>query len=234
MSYITDDDGEFDPEIEAALRGEFDFDNPNNELEDDFVLSANDGVLPLKRDEEESTGTDEAKSVDNNEVEMSEGNDGTHNDQVAKRFAEECDDDSEEQLDLVTVECSGPKKAKWDCESILSTYSDIYNKPFLIQEPRRKQKLKEFLRKAEVSSSDTFFCRLQDYEMEEVRSKTGFSLPRPKDEGREEKRARKALVKEQRRERRIEKKCNKLAFKEEKKRIQGQQHGTNIKTKTIV
>lgn len=95
MSYITDDDGEFDPEIEAALRGEFDFDNPNNELEDDFVLSANDGVLPLKasqnfflnhrsrnnsfdeRDEEESTGTDEAKSVDNNEVEMSEGNDGT-------------------------------------------------------------------------------------------------------------------------------------------------------------
>lgn len=40
--------------------------------------------------------------------------------------------------DLVEVEVDDGKK-KWDCESILSTYSNIYNHPKLIDEPRRSK-----------------------------------------------------------------------------------------------
>lgn len=40
--------------------------------------------------------------------------------------------DSNEEL----VEMEVPEKEKWDCQSILSTYSDIYNHPKLITEPK--------------------------------------------------------------------------------------------------
>lgn len=39
-------DGSLDEEISAALEGNFDFDNPENVLEDDFIIKANGGVLP--------------------------------------------------------------------------------------------------------------------------------------------------------------------------------------------
>lgn len=39
-----------------------------------------------------------------------------------------------ESDELVTMEV--PEKEKWDCESILSTYSNIYNHPKLIEEPK--------------------------------------------------------------------------------------------------
>lgn len=38
----------------------------------------------------------------------------------------------EEELEEIEV----PQKMKWDCESILSTYTDIYNHPKLIAEPK--------------------------------------------------------------------------------------------------
>lgn len=34
------------------------------------------------------------------------------------------------------VQMEVPEKEKWDCQSILSTYSDIYNHPKLITEPK--------------------------------------------------------------------------------------------------
>lgn len=37
------------------------------------------------------------------------------------------------------VEMGIPEKEKWDCQSILSTYSDIYNHPKLITEPKVSQ-----------------------------------------------------------------------------------------------
>lgn len=40
--------------------------------------------------------------------------------------------------ELVELKIDDSKK-KWDCESILSTYSNIYNHPKLIDEPSRKQ-----------------------------------------------------------------------------------------------
>lgn len=56
------------------MEGKFDFDNPDNELEDDFILAANDGVLPSiacqknsllqHRSRAESPSDDDIKSDD--------------------------------------------------------------------------------------------------------------------------------------------------------------------------
>lgn len=41
----------------------------------------------------------------------------------------------EENEDLVPLEVPQDSKEHWDCESILSTYSNLYNRPKLIAEP---------------------------------------------------------------------------------------------------
>lgn len=46
---------------------------------------------------------------------------------------QEGDDSSEDEL----IEVPADKNNRWDCESILSTYSNIYNHPKLIEEPRK-------------------------------------------------------------------------------------------------
>lgn len=50
------------------------------------------------------------------------------------RYADEGENAGHE---YVTMEVSDPEEKKWDCESILSTYSNIYNHPKLIDEPSR-------------------------------------------------------------------------------------------------
>jgi protein LTV1 len=48
-----------------------------------------------------------------------------------------CDseDSDNSDTDLITVEVKPDEK--WDCESILSTYSNLYNHPKLITEPKK-------------------------------------------------------------------------------------------------
>lgn len=48
------------------------------------------------------------------------------------------EDSSEEEMVELEVEDDSPEK-KWDCESVLSTYSNAYNHPKLIAEPRRNR-----------------------------------------------------------------------------------------------
>lgn len=47
----------------------------------------------------------------------------------------EREDSSSEDEDLEKLVVDAREKEKWDCESILSTYSNIYNHPKLIPEP---------------------------------------------------------------------------------------------------
>jgi len=42
--------------------------------------------------------------------------------------------DSDSGDDLCDFEIKGDDEEKWDCQSILSTYSNIYNRPKLISE----------------------------------------------------------------------------------------------------
>lgn len=48
-------------------------------------------------------------------------------------FHEEYTD--EENEDLVPLEIPQDSKQRWDCESIVSTYSNLYNRPKIITEP---------------------------------------------------------------------------------------------------
>lgn len=157
--------------------------------------------------------------------------------QRIKKFENEINSDD----DMVDMEVSEEdKQKKWDCESILSTYSNIYNHPKLINEPRRKKKsIIEIDPKTGVpmntlgngagklttkalakldAETDAKETGPKSLCAKSVMSTLSVLSMRPKDESVEEKKERKKLLKEYRSERRIEKKANADAFKEEKKR----------------
>ncbi|GAB1610296.1 protein LTV1 homolog [Argonauta hians] len=105
---------------------------------------------------------------------------------------------------------------KWDCESILSTYSNLYNHPQLILEPKKTPKIK--LNKMGIPQ-DAFYTRgikLKDLEDDTASSVMSVSTVRNKDETKEERKERKSIIKAQRKERRVEKKLNQQAFKDAK------------------
>lgn len=325
---------DWDPDIVEALDDDFNFDDPDNELDDDFMALANGGECESDLDDEEESEEDD--DVDSNEADFS----GEEDDEVGplppglrfanydgeetkSRFTEysmsssvirrneqltllddrfekfyenydepevgalDCEEieghvDINDELllqisedfkknevpqqydkswdvcrivklqhdetaaeDLVEMEVSedeaGEKKKKWDCESILSTYSNIYNHPKLIDLPSKKK-----IGRIEINPKTGLPRNVLDGDQkgkltvkalskltnEEERSSAGpkslcaesvistlsvLSL-RPKDETPEEKRERKKLLKEYRNERRIEKKLNKIAFNEERLR----------------
>lgn len=53
--------------------------------------------------------------------------------EAVERYLEKYDSDAEDDS---SSSDEGEPERKWDCESILSTYSNIYNHPQLISEPR--------------------------------------------------------------------------------------------------
>ncbi|KAK7068353.1 Protein ltv1, partial [Halocaridina rubra] len=125
---------------------------------------------------------------------------------------------------------------KWDCESFLSTYSTLYNHPRTITDPPRRKKIAinprtgvpidhtvEGLTKRALAEHD--HQASYDNEPAQVDTQTlitsmsAISI-RPVGETPEERRYRKKALKELRRERRIERKLNRVAFKDEKKRLE--------------
>ena len=52
------------------------------------------------------------------------------------------DDDSDEAKEVITIEDEAANDDRFDCESIISTYSNLYNHPKMISEPRRKLSVK--------------------------------------------------------------------------------------------
>ncbi|EDW85817.1 uncharacterized protein Dwil_GK23272 [Drosophila willistoni] len=149
--------------------------------------------------------------------------------------------------ELIDYEVNDPKEKKWDCESILSTYSNCYNHPKLIDEPRRSRRssssanavpiqidpktgLPANVLRGGVEGQLTAkaLANLDDSSpnatgpkslcAKSVLSTLSVLSIRPKDETPEEKKERKRLIKDYRQERRIERKANTEAFKEEKKR----------------
>ncbi|XP_042874983.1 protein LTV1 homolog [Penaeus japonicus] len=137
-----------------------------------------------------------------------------------------------EEKEEVIVSDDEPKE-KWDCESILSTYSTLYNHPRTITDPPRRKKIavnprtgipvdyeaggltRKALAQHDLDSSAEKNGQLDTETL--ITSMSAISF-RPAGETPEERRFRKKALKELRRERRIEKKVNRAAFKEEKKR----------------
>ncbi|KFO78021.1 Protein LTV1, partial [Cuculus canorus] len=313
---------DFDPDIVAALDDDFDFDNPENILEDDFVLQANelqkggsgaededewedveddsdekdscsddedydsegplsdDGVnghtkeflfmqeetrsrfteysmtsSVMRRNEQltllddrfekfyEQFDEDEIGALDNVELEGYINTDNARLQEVLNDYYKEkakncvkldalepCEDldspvneeSEEEKEEIVAVVIEEPKE-KWDCESILSTYSNLYNHPTLIKEPSKPKPIK-ISQKTGIPLHILPQKGLTAKQIERMQMINSSDLPRvstqprSKDESKEDRKARKQAIKEERKERRMEKKANKLAFKLEKTR----------------
>uniref|UniRef100_A0A8C6CNV5 Protein LTV1 homolog n=1 Tax=Moschus moschiferus TaxID=68415 RepID=A0A8C6CNV5_MOSMO len=130
--------------------------------------------------------------------------------------------DGSEEEEIVTVVLEEAKE-KWDCESICSTYSNLYNHPQLIKyQPKPKQirlssktgiPLNVLPKKGLTAKQVERMQMINNSDLPKMSTQ-----PRSKSESREDKRARKQAIKEERKERRMEKKANKLAFKLEKRR----------------
>lgn len=50
------------------------------------------------------------------------------------------DEESEDDDNLVKMKFEERQKDTWDCESILSTYSNLYNHPKIIEDPPKEKK----------------------------------------------------------------------------------------------
>ncbi|KAF6208339.1 hypothetical protein GE061_016793 [Apolygus lucorum] len=304
---------DLDPDIVAAMDEDFDYDDPDNQLDDDFMIQANGGVLQMDDGEFDSDGEyedyDEEDDDDDNSDDSNERMDELmdleetktrfteysmtssvirRNEQLTllddkfdKMFAEyddnevgaldceeiegELDTESEflkrmteefekaqivEKWDLKRTvvpnesdssddsDCSlielKPKE-EWDCESILSTYSNIYNHPKLISNPASNRIKVNPRTGVPVSDNKLTKSTLSKLEgADERRSGPGSIASiasalsvRPKGETPEERASRKKAYKEFKKERRVERKCNKEAFKEEKKRMERVIQNTN-------
>ncbi|XP_055953767.1 protein LTV1 homolog isoform X1 [Argiope bruennichi] len=143
-------------------------------------------------------------------------------------------DDSLKQKILLYAEVEPPekivkivekKKEEFDCESILSTYTNIYNRPTVIKEESKIKKikiphnpLKKNLTKSQLKQLESSSSEEENSDDEDNFSVATSCNIRPKDETPEQRRERKNLFKEAKRESRRLKKENKLAFKNEKKK----------------
>ncbi|CAK9821114.1 Protein LTV1 homolog [Anthophora plagiata] len=145
---------------------------------------------------------------------------------------------SEDENSLEELVVDARERDKWDCESIISTYSNIYNHPKLISEPKVPQKIKVDSRTGipkhvlDGSSKKLTAKTLAQFDQqnesckskgpqsvaETMKSTLSMLSVRPKDETAEERKQRKKALKDYRKERRVERKANSEAFKEEKKR----------------
>ena len=312
---------DWDPDIVAALDDDFDYDDPSNLLEDDFVLQAN-ARAPCdpsegekgnssredeerkerescsgfraqdsdEGDEDEAEGEESEKqscftsysmtssvmrrnaglslldqqfetlfeSEYGDETEIGaldvheiEGQDDPNHSQSMKSLIRGRKGETEERFDAkaliderlhyelpdeagdeavveMQVDDKRDREDRFDCESILSTYSSLYNHPKLICEAKSGSRSAD--RRVRVNPTtgvpvDSSNAGLTPSGLKRLDgatrgSGTGATLPaRRGDETQEEKKARKALVKDQRRERRMERKANRESFRQEDQRL---------------
>jgi protein LTV1 len=108
-------------------------------------------------------------------------------------------------------------EAKWDCETYLSTYSNLYNHPRVIAEPRAPRTQTTAIAEALDADADADGdADGHDDDDGESVCAANKGAARSKGETADERRARKQAVKAERRERRSEKKQTREAFKAEK------------------
>lgn len=315
---------DMDPDIVAALDEDFDYDDPNNVLDDDFIIKANSasGALDMEGDDEddddewedtdeegdfdseggfsgdedmegsgcgreflfmdeetksrfteysmtssvmrrneqltllddrfekfyEQFDDDEIGALDNTELEGFIEPDSARLEEIIKDYfiqkekeyqrpddlgpkelpvvKEEEEDEEEEEEEMETVVIAAPEE-KWDCETIISTYSNIYNRPKVIEDPPKPKQIRVSSKtgipldvlpnRGLTAKQAERMSRINDSDLPRVSTQ-----PRSKEESKEERKARKQATKEERKERRVEKKANKMAFKEEKVRQEKQ------------
>jgi protein LTV1 len=139
------------------------------------------------------------------------------------------EDDSEEESDeKLFAQFQKTPKAEWDCESIISTYSNIYNHPKMI--PIEKKKItvsgKTGLPVGVLQKKE------KNFEPEIEEKEVILNNKRNKGESAEERKQRKQAVKESRKNRRVEKKSNSKSFKNEQ--IKQEKLMTNVTSQQAI
>ncbi|CAG2172558.1 unnamed protein product [Oppiella nova] len=153
--------------------------------------------------------------------------------------------DAKESEELTEIEIFENRKNRdndgFDCESIISTYSNLYNRPKIITErsikyPQRVRinektglpvgvlekpglTAKKLAKLDAMNAADTDSVNKSSKSVRSSASRLSELSVRPSDETPEQRRQRKSELKEYRRERRLEKKANKEAFKTEDIRL---------------
>ncbi|KAG5340744.1 Protein LTV1 [Termitomyces sp. T112] len=133
--------------------------------------------------------------------------------------------ESDEEDDILMPLDLDDKQDRWDCETILTTYSNLENHPRLIRARDSKPVAKITLdpktgfptvvnpqqklafKKCATSRSD-----YQEYDSDDTDTPVRQTITRPRNESKEDKKARKAAVKAERQARRIEKKATSEVF----------------------
>ncbi|KAJ1409720.1 Low temperature viability protein [Sesbania bispinosa] len=220
-----------DPEV-AALLDDSDlsrFGSDIEDLEEDFVVQAN---LQEDEDDEEKAHTCN-DLVNNKEASKSEDQEDTAADVIrrCKEYAEGYEVEDEDK-DVVLLQESSNESEVWDCETIVSTYSNLDNHPGKIEAPEitRRKKLAETVSAALSSSSQIISLKgkeklpidfLPGGRKPAAENIKGLSTARTEQhkrkqhglESKEEKKERKAAVKKERREARRVKKEMKGLYK---------------------
>lgn len=162
------------------------------------------------------------------EKEPTESKDETNKDEDEES---DIDEESEDDDKLVKMKFEERQKDTWDCESILSTYSNLYNHPKIIEDPPKEKKPTERTGTGTIKLSQKTGMPLgvlpvvgptrKQLERQEIEEYRVPLMVQPRKKGQketaEEKKERKQAIKSERRVRRMEKKANKEAFKEEEK-----------------
>ncbi|KAF8807956.1 LTV-domain-containing protein [Phlegmacium glaucopus] len=156
------------------------------------------------------------------------------------RISNDGDEEVDDNDDLSSSD-EEDKKDRWDCETILSTYTNLENHPRLIRVLDAKQVPKIALdRKTglpslvdtvqgpqKIKNTVTFINTSDESEDPDNDAPHRETITRPRNESKESKKARKAAVKTERQTRRIEKKTTKQQFgaevKDQKKRIENKE-----------
>ena len=137
------------------------------------------------------------------------------------RINEDVDSSSDSDIDskLEALYFQSPDREQWDCESILSTYSNLYNHPKLITLPVRNRQTNEVTNKEEIGSTSTGGVSVLSDRRAHLRVRG---------ESAEVKRERKMLVKRERQEAREMKKQTKQIYKTEISGIKNRMNNISI------
>lgn len=141
-------------------------------------------------------------------------------------------DDEVEVIETVVVD------KQWDCQSILSTYSNLANHPHILDVKEKKEK--PVKPRAPVSFADASSAAKEEEEDEDGDNKdkkdvkTNKGAARKKTETPEERKARKAQVKNERKKSRQAKKETKVIYKQEESAQKKALDATPFHSKTVI
>ncbi|KAJ2005748.1 Protein ltv1 [Coemansia thaxteri] len=141
---------------------------------------------------------------------------------TGQRLAEEANGKSKKQEDEeLNQYFTRKERTPWDCQTILTTYSTLDNHPATIYEkktPQIKVNRRTGFPMAECAVSDNDNDDVEMDAADEAATKENKGKPRPQNESKDEKRARKKQLQEQKRDRREVKKDTREVFAEKKDR----------------